>query len=196
MKEYFELIWTFIKIGVMTFGGGYAMLPVLDRELIRKKGWLDMDEVMDYYTIAQVTPGIIAVNVSTFVGYKRKNFFGGLLATVSFVLPGVTMMIVTGLFIRHFAEYEGVQHAFAGIRLAVGALILDTVLKLCKGVFKNFRGILLFVIAFVLSAIFSTSPVFIILGAGAAGFFLMGPGKRYADKNTDKDIPAGKGGVL
>ncbi|MDR0877949.1 MAG: chromate transporter [Treponema sp.] len=194
MKEYLELIWVFIKIGVTTFGGGYAMLPVLDRELIRKKGWIDMDEVMDYYTIAQVTPGIIAVNVSTFVGYKRKGFFGGALATIAFVLPGVILMTIIGIFIQRFAEYPAVQHAFAGIRVAVGALILETVLKLCKGVFKDLRGVIIFVIAFVLSAIFSTSPVFIILGAGFAGFFLFRPPKpSAAAESADRDRPADTG---
>jgi chromate transporter len=183
----------------MTFGGGYAMLPVLERELIRKKGWLNMDEVMDYYTIAQVTPGIIGVNVSTFVGYKRKSFLGGALATIGFVLPGVLIMIIISTFIRRFAEYPLVQNAFAGIRIAVGALILDTVLKLCKGVFKGIWSSLIFIIAFVLSAIFSTDPVFIVLGAGIAGFFLFGANKKppAADKDGRKDdfkSAADKGG--
>jgi chromate transporter len=177
MKEYVDLFLTFMKIGISTFGGGYAMVPVLDRELIKKRNWITMDEVMDYYTIAQVTPGIIAVNVSTFVGYKRKGFFGGVLATVGFIIPGVALMLIISVFVKRFAEYDVVQHAFTGIRVAVGALILDTVLKLFKGIFKNMSAVIIFIIAFVLSAIFSASPVFIILGAGIAGFLLYRPKK-------------------
>jgi chromate transporter len=178
MKEYIELVLTFLKIGVSTFGGGYAMLPVLDRELIKGRGWVTMDEVMDYYTIAQITPGIIAVNVSTFVGHKRKGPLGGFLATMAFILPGVVLMVIIALFVRRFAEYPAVRHAFGGIRIAVGALILDTIIKLVRGVFKTCKGLIIFVAALVLSAAVSPSPVLIVLGAGAAGFFLFKPPKQ------------------
>jgi chromate transporter len=137
VTEWLDLVWTFIKIGVSTFGGGYAMVPVLERELIKKKGWITMTEVMDYYTIAQVTPGIIAVNISTFIGYKRLGVKGGVAATVAFTLPGIVFMTVISLFISRFAEYTAVQHAFAGIRIAVGALILDTIRKLILELFKK-----------------------------------------------------------
>jgi chromate transporter len=177
LNAWLELLWTFIKIGAMTFGGGYAMVPVIERELINKKGWTTMDEVLDYYTIAQVTPGIIAVNLSTFIGYKRKGPLGGVLCTLSFLLPGLVCMIVISLFIRRFAEYPAVQHAFTGIRVAVGALILDTVIKLLKGAFKDKKAVVIFIAGFVLSAVFSASPVLIILGAGIAGFLLYRPGK-------------------
>ena len=170
MKDYFDIFWAFIVIGATTFGGGYAMIPVLQRELIKKRGWIDMDEVMDYFTIAQITPGIIAVNVATFAGYKRKGLFGGIAATIGLILPGCCLMIIIALFLKQFAEYEPVRHAFTGIRVAVCALILDTVLKLFKGLFKDYRAIIIFTAAFILSAIFSLSPVFIIMGAGLAGF--------------------------
>ncbi|MDR0599624.1 MAG: chromate transporter [Treponema sp.] len=175
MGEYLDLIWTFIRIGASTFGGGYAMIPVLDRELIRGKGWITMEEVMDYYTIAQVTPGIIAVNVSTFVGYKRKGLLGGLLATLGLILPGVTLVTVVSLFISRFAEYPLVQRVFAGIRVAVGALILDAAIKLIRGLFKNGKSVVLFAAAFALSALFTVSPVYIILGAGLLGWLLFRP---------------------
>ena len=170
MKTYLELIWTFIKIGASTFGGGYAMVPVLDRELVRGRGWITMDEVMDYYTIAQVTPGIIAVNVSTFVGYRRGGILGGILATVSFILPGVTLMALVSLFVGRFAAYPVVQHAFAGIRIAVGALILDTVIKLLQGFYKKALSLAIFAAAFALSAVLGASPVYVVLGAGLLGW--------------------------
>lgn len=197
MKEYIELIWTFIKIGATTFGGGYAMIPVLDRELIRKKGWITMDEVMDYYTIAQVTPGIIAVNVSTFVGYKRKGFIGGLITTLSFILPGVTLMAIISVFISRFAGYAAVQHAFAGIRVAVGALILDTVIKLIKGFFKDAKSVVIFILAFALSALLGISPVYVVLGAGFLGWLLYRPkekSKQIENQNSGKESGKSGGG--
>ena len=178
MKEYLDLIWTFIKIGASTFGGGYAMVPVLDRELIKGKGWITMDEVMDYYTIAQVTPGVIAVNVSTFVGYKRKGIFGGIIATLGFILPGVSLMAIISIFISRFAEYPVVQHAFAGIRIAVGAIILNTIIRLVKGFYRDFKSIVIFIVAFALSAILELSPVYIIFGAGFLGWLLYKPKKQ------------------
>jgi chromate transporter len=178
-----------MKAGAMTFGGGYAMVPVLERELIQKKGWTTLDEVMDYYTIAQITPGIISVNVSTFIGYKRKGPAGGIVSTLGFLLPGFTLMIIISIFIQRFAEYPAVQHAFAGIRIAVGALILDTVIELLKGVFKDIKAVIIFILGFSLSAILSASPVFIILGAGTAGFFLYRPKKILPgrDKSPPED---------
>jgi chromate transporter len=188
LKEYLDLIWTFIIVGVSTFGGGYAMLPVVERELIKKRGWVEMDEVMDYFTIAQVTPGIIAINVATFVGFKRKGFLGGLLATISFVIPGLSLMILVSLFVKRFAEHPLVLHAFTGIRLAVGAVLVDMLIKLFKGVFKNYKTIIIFVIAFVLSAVFSLSPVYIVMAAGIAGFFFF-PAKKAKSDSESGDSP-------
>ncbi|MDR0447506.1 MAG: chromate transporter [Treponema sp.] len=191
MKEYLELIWTFIKIGASTFGGAYVLVPVLERELIRGKGWITMDEVMDYYTISQVTPGIIAVNVSTFVGYERKGFPGGVIATLSFIFPGVTLMTVISLFISRFAEYPAVMQAFAGIRVAVGALILDAVLKLAKGFYKNVKSLVIFIIAFALSALAGVSPVYVVLGAGLLGWLLYRPkASRNGIKNKGDGVNA------
>ncbi|MDR2718353.1 MAG: chromate transporter [Treponema sp.] len=177
MREYLELLRAFIVIGATTFGGGYAIVPALERELIKKRGWITLDEVLDFYTIAQITPGVIAVNIATFAGCKRKGILGGAVATIGLVLPGVCLMLLVSLFVKRFAEYPLVQHALSGIRLAVCALIFDTSLKLFKGFFKNYRAIIISVIAFVLSAVFSVSPVYIILGAGLAGFLLFSPVK-------------------
>jgi chromate transporter len=196
LNAWFDLLWTFIRIGAMTFGGGYAMVPVVERELIKRKGWTTMDEVLDYYTIAQITPGVIAVNLSTFIGYKQKGPLGGVLSTIGFLLPGTVLMVIISLFIRQFAEYPAVQHAFTGIRVAVGALILDTVIKLLKGVFRDKKAVVIFILSFVLSAIFSASPVLIIAGAGAAGFFLYRPKKIPPGKDgADQDPPEGPGGT-
>ncbi|MDR2101385.1 MAG: chromate transporter [Treponema sp.] len=179
MKEYFELFITFFKMGCLTFGGGYAMVPVLEKELVKKKGWTTMDDVMDYYTIAQVTPGIIAVNVSTFIGFKRKGPLGGILATLGFIFPGVFFISIVALFLTNFADLPVVKQAFMGIRVAVGALILDTVIKLFKGVFKDRKAMVIFGIAFCLSAVWNASPVLLVGAAGVAGFLL------YRQKNPE-----------
>ncbi|MDR3248160.1 MAG: chromate transporter [Treponema sp.] len=172
MKNCLELFVTFLKMGVLTFGGGYAMIPVVERELVNKKGWTNMDEVVDYYTIAQVTPGIIAVNLSTFIGYKRAGAFGGFLATLGFVLPGISFITVIAVFLTNFADLPVVQHAFTGIRVAICALVVDTVIKLVKGVFKNKKAVVMYIVAFALSAIWSVSPMLLVIGAGLLGLLL------------------------
>ncbi|GHV50014.1 chromate transporter [Spirochaetia bacterium] len=192
MKEYFDLLFTFLKLGVLTFGGGYAMIPVVERELIKKKNWTDMDEVMNYYTIAQVTPGIIAVNLSTFIGYKRKGPLGGFLATLGFVLPGVVFITIIAICLNNFADLPAVQHAFTGIRVAVGALILDTVIKMVKGVFKNWKALIIYVIAFALSAVstltdvWNVSPVLLVVASGVLGLLVFRPAKKIEPKGESK----------
>ena len=176
MAGYGDLFVTFMKIGCVTFGGGYAMIPVIERELIKKKGWTTLEEVMDYYTIAQVTPGIIAVNLSTFIGCKQKGPLGGVVSTLGFALPGVSFISVIALCLRNFAEYPAVQHAFTGIRVAVGALIIDTAVKLLKGIFKDVKAAVIFGLGFGLSVVLSANPVALVMGAGIAGFLLYRPG--------------------
>ncbi|MDR0399499.1 MAG: chromate transporter [Treponema sp.] len=196
MKEYWELFAVFLKMGVLTFGGGYAMIPVVERELINKRGWVDMDEVMDYYTVAQITPGIIAVNLSTFVGCKRGGILGGILTTLGFVLPGMCFITAIAIFLAGFADLPAVRHAFTGIRVAVCALIVDTVVKLIKGVFKNKAATALYAAAFALSAVWGLSPMALVAGAGILGLliFRTGPdgGVRGAKKAGEGAPPADK----
>ena len=190
MKEYLKVLWTFLRVGIFTFGGGYAIIPVVERELIKRRAWITMDEVMDFYTISQIMPGMIGVNLSIFIGNKQKGAFAGFLAAVGFVLPGATLITLTALFINNFAEIALVRHAFAGIRIAVAALILDTVIKLVKGVFKDIRTLIVYLIVFVFSVFpagyvpdFMRSPVFLVLLSGLAGLVIYrqkkaeGPGK-------------------
>jgi chromate transporter len=182
LKEYLELFFVFLKMGCITFGGGYAMIPIVERELIKKRSWTSMDEVMDCYTIAQITPGIIAVNLATFIGYKRKGYAGGILTTIGFVLPGVTIIILAALLIKNFEELSVVQHAFAGIRIAVGALIINTVIKMFKGILKDWKALIFFTVAFILSFVFKASPMIIVLSAGLVGLFI-----NYPKKGKEKE---------
>jgi len=151
------------------------MMPVLQRELIKKRNWITMDEVIDYYAVSQITPGIIAVNVATFVGYKRFGLAGGIAATIGLIAPGVTLMIIISVFIKQFAEYEVIRHAFTGVRIAVCALIFDTLMKLQKGVMQNYKSVIILVCVFILSAVFSVSPVLIVAGSALAGFLFFRP---------------------
>lgn len=147
-----------------------------------------MDEVMDYFAIAQITPGIIAVNVATFAGYKRKGIAGGIIATIGLIIPGAALMIIISVFFDRFADYEIIQHAFTGIRLAVCALILDTIVKLRKSVTQNYKSAVIFVCVFILSAAFSPSPVLIIIGGALAGLVFFRPDIRLKKKeNKEKE---------
>jgi chromate transporter len=192
VKRYLELMGAFLKIGTLTFGGGYAMLPILEREIIKKKGWVTMDEVMNYYTIAQITPGVIGVNTATFVGRRVKGNAGGILASLAFILPGTLLMVIIAWSLRNFADYPVVRHAFAGIRVAVGALILDTASKLIKGVFKDIGAVVIMLAVFALAVIFNPSPVFLIVPAGIFGFFIYGPvcrpRKKLGKKTPDRGL--------
>ncbi|MDR2864776.1 MAG: chromate transporter [Spirochaetaceae bacterium] len=182
MKKLFELFFIFAKIGCMTFGGGYAILPIIEREMIRKRGWTNIDELLRYYTIAQVTPGIISVNVATFIGYKRNGILGGIIATLGFALPSLTMIIVLACTLNNFSDLPIIQHCFSGLRIAVGALILDTVCKFFSknllkkelSLIKNIVLLLIFIASFLLSVIFQTNPVLIVISAGLCGFLFFG----------------------
>lgn len=179
-----DLFLTFAKVGVMTFGGGYAMLPILQREIVEKKGWATEDQLADYYAVGQCTPGVIAVNTATFVGSTQAGIMGGIIATLGVVFPSLTIILAIAAFLRNFMNIEAVAHAFNGIRAGVTALILSSVIKLFKGAVKDWptRIIYLLVLGLSVAGIFMpapvghgwlwdtvTSPVFLVLAAGAAG---------------------------
>ena len=167
--EYLELIWSFFKIGIMTFGGGYAMLPMIQREVVDKKGWATEEEILNYYAIGQCTPGVIAVNTATFIGNKRKGVAGGFLATLGVILPSLIIISVIAAVLTNFAEIPAVQHALAGIRVAVVVLVGYSVVKLAKSGVKGGFGWCLFVLTFLASVIFDVSPVLVVVLAAAAG---------------------------
>jgi chromate transporter len=181
VKSLLELFLVFAKIGCVTFGGGYAILPVLDRELVRKRAWTTEAAILEYYTIAQVTPGIIAVNIATIIGYNRKGAVGGVVATLGFALPPLSMVVVLALALKDYAHLELVRHCFGGIRLAVGALVLDAVCKLVKNLpkkelplLKNVIIMVVFLASFILSLVFNANPALIVVCAGLCGFVFLG----------------------
>ena len=170
MKELFDLFWTFCKIGSLTFGGGYEMLPLIQREVVENKKWSTEKEILDYYAVGQCTPGVIAVNTATFIGFKLRGIVGGIIATLGVIFPSLIIILIIASFLQNFADMAIVQSAFAGIRVAVVALIITTVIKLLKSSIKDYLGVIIAIIAFIISAFIGLSPVYVVIAAGLTGF--------------------------
>ncbi|MEG2354140.1 MAG: chromate transporter [Clostridium sp.] len=169
MKELIELFWSFSKIGALTFGGGYSMLPMLQKEVVEKKKWATEQEVMDYFAVGQCTPGVIAVNTATFIGYKQRGILGGIFAAFGVTFPSLIIIIIIAAFLQNFMDIVAVQHAFAGIRVAVVALIIDAIIKIGKTSIVNIQGVIIAIIAFLMTAFSIISPAYIIVGAAVTG---------------------------
>lgn len=169
MKAYLELFLTFAKIGAFMFGGGYAMLPLLERELIEKKGWTTQEDILNYFAIAQCTPGVIAVNTATFVGHKQKGVVGGIVATVGVIFVPMIIILTIALALQAFWGHPLVARIFSGIRIAVAALIVSAVIKLFKSSVKNWFGIILCLLAFCAIAFLDVSPVVVVILAALSG---------------------------
>ena len=165
MKVLWELFSAFFAIGAMTFGGGYAMLPMLEREIVQKHKWATQEEILNYFAIGQCTPGIIAVNTATFVGYKYLGVWGGIACTIGFILPSLIIILSIAAVLSNFAELAVVKNAFAGIRVCVCVLILNAVCKLWKKAVVDKATLLIFLAVFLCAAS--------LLGAVASGFGLL-----------------------
>ena len=172
LKEFLELYLAFVKIGAFTFGGGLAMMPIMQRELIEKRGWLTEEELIDYFAIGQSTPGIIAVNVSTFVGYKRLGVLGGIIGTIGVVTPSwVIIMLLAGA-ISSVDKYPLAQKALKGINVAVAALLTSVIVKFSKKTIKNIWNALFMLLAFALIYFLKVQSVWIIIAALVIGCLL------------------------
>ena len=172
LKNLWELFSIFFKIGLCTFGGGIAMLPILERELGEKRAWVTSDELLDYFAIGQSTPGIIAVNVATFVGYKRAGLIGGCVATFGMVFPSIIIITLIAKFISNFSDIWWVQKALTGINVAVAAILTYAVVNFSKKSVKNLFGFVLLAIAFVLIFVFKVGTVYVIFGSAILGVIL------------------------
>ncbi len=171
MKQLLDLFLTFARIGGFTFGGGYAMLPMLQKEVVEARHWATEDELMDYYAIGQCTPGIIAVNTATFVGYKTMGIAGGIVATLGVIAPSLVIITIIAAFIQGFADIPAVAHAFAGIRACVCVLIFNAVVKLGKKSLINKVAVAIFCIILALSLFTDLSPALLVILAGLFGIF-------------------------
>ena len=172
LRQLWELFYSFCIVGVTTFGGGYAMLPALQREIVEKKKWATDEEVMDWYAIGQCTPGVIAVNTATFVGEKQAGRIGGIVASLGVVFPSLVIITVIAAFIQGFADLPAVKNAFAGIRACVCVLILNAVVKLWKKSVVDWKTFAIFAVVFIGSVSLKLSPVLYVIVAAVAGILL------------------------
>lgn len=172
MKKLLALFTAFFKVGILTFGGGYAMLPMLQREVVERNGWITEEEILDCYAIGQCTPGVIAVNTATFVGFRQAGIGGAVAATLGVIMPSLLIITVLSGIIRRFSHFEVIRHAFAGIRVAVCVLVGQAVVRLWKKGVKGARGIAVCAAALVLSALFGVGAVWIVAGALVLGLLL------------------------
>lgn len=173
MKEYLKIFWAFIKVGALTFGGGYAMLPILQREVVEHNHWATEEEIMDYYAMGQCLPGIIMVNTSVFVGRRHKGTLGGIVAGVGSAFPSLVIITIIAMFLTAFAEYPVVQNAFAGVRACVVVLIINAIVKLWKSAIVDWKClVLIFLPVFLLSALTDASPILLVVAAGVVGVLL------------------------
>jgi chromate transporter len=172
MRELALLFVVFARVGVTTFGGGYAIMPILDRELVKKRGWASHEELLDYYAIGQCTPGVIAVNTATFIGYRRAGAPGGIAATLGLAFPSTVIICAIAAALSNFASLPAVQHAFAGVRVCVCVLIGNTLAGMWKNSVPDRPAAAVFAAVFILSAFFSLPAAALVLASGAVGFAL------------------------
>ena len=171
-KDLWDLYFTFFKIGLVTFGGGLSMLPILERTLVDKKKWASDEELLDYYAIAQATPGIIAVNVSTFVGFNKRGIIGGIFSTLGMISPSIIIITFIAEFISNFESIVWVQKALKGINVAVAGLLTYSVFNLTKKSLKRWWNIFFYLGSFVSIYFFKLNSVFVILASVIMGLIL------------------------
>ena len=173
MKLLLDLFLTFARIGGLTFGGGYAMLPIIQKEVAEKKKWASEVEVSDYFALGQSVPGLIAVNCAIFIGFKQKKVLGAFFAALGVVAPSVLVISLVAAFMTNFFELDIVLYAFAGIRVAVCVLVVGAIMGLWKKSMKDISSYILFCIAFAVSIFTKIPTAIIIISAIIAGIVLM-----------------------
>ncbi|MBQ3920679.1 MAG: chromate transporter [Firmicutes bacterium] len=172
MKDFIEIYWKFFKMGAVTFGGGYAMLPILRREIVEKSKWMAEEEILDYYALSQGLPGIIAINVGTFIGYHHRKALGAVAAALGVVSPSIIIITVIAMFLAGFKDNLYVRHALAAISVCVVALILDAVISMWKKGVKDKFGFVIFLAALGVSLFTKLSPVLLVIAAAVAGLII------------------------
>lgn len=168
-KKCLDLFKVFFKIGAFTFGGGYAMIPLIKREVSEKRDWIKEEEILDVIAVSESTPGPIAINSATFIGTRRAGWLGALAATLGVVLPSFTIIYIISLFFRHFAEYEAVKFALMGLRAGVLALIIKALISMSKHCPRNIVAYIIVAGAFAVSVFFGANVFIIILCSAVVG---------------------------
>ena len=172
IKNLFNLYFSFAKIGTFTIGGGLAMMPMMQSELIEKRKWITDEELIDYYAVGQSTPGIVAVNVATFVGYKQMGIIGGIFATLGMVSPSLVIIMILASLINSINDFPIIQKALKGINVAVAALLTSTIINFMKKTIKKFTNAIFMMISFLLVFVFKLPSFWIILFALLIGVVL------------------------
>ena len=172
MKELIDIFFTSARVGAMTFGGGYAMLPILQKEVVEKKKWDTEEEILDYYALAQCLPGIIMVNTLVFVGQKKKGKIGAFASALGAVTPSFIIITIIATLLTAFADVPAVQSAFAGIRVCVCVLIFNSILKLWKSSVVDKKCLALFIIIAIGSLVVDITPIAFVLGAAVVGILI------------------------
>ena len=178
LKELFDIYFTSLKVGAMTFGGGYAMLPILQKEVVEKKDWNTEEEILDYYALAQCLPGIIVVNTLGFVGQKRKGTVGAIVSGLGAITPPLIIITIIAVLLTAFADVAAVQNAFAGIRVCVCVLIFNSILKLWKSSMVDKKCLAIFLLVAVGSYFIDLSPILFVVGSGILGILIQIAGRR------------------
>ena len=169
MQELLTMYTAFFRIGLFTFGGGYAMLPMLQKEVVERYKWATEEELMDYYAIGQCTPGVIAVNTATFIGYKRRGVLGGIAATFGVISPSLIIIMLIAAFFRNFQNNEIVAHALGGIRVAVTVLVGSAIVRLAKKSLVSTPAFVICGVVLVLNLFTELSPIILVVGAALCG---------------------------
>ena len=177
MKKHLNLFFTMLKIGLFTFGGGYAMIALLENEFISKKKWIEKDEFIDMVAIAESTPGPVAINSATYIGYKLLGFWGSFLATIAVCIPSFAIIFVISLFFDAFLTLTLVSYAFRGIQACVIYLIMSAGLKMMKDMEKNIFNVIILTVTLACMVLFSVfsvsfSGIFYIIISGFIGLFV------------------------
>lgn len=172
MKLIVDLFVAFMKIGSFTFGGGYAMLPMIQKEVVDNHKWATENEVLDYFAISQVTPGVIAVNMATFVGYKIAGLIGAISATLGVIFPSIVIISIVAAFLSNFASLPAVVHAFNGIRACVCVLILNAVYNMAKKSVIDIPTAIIFILVAIVAIMHVVSPFVLVIVAGILGFLI------------------------
>ena len=169
LKKLLQIFWSFFKIGAFTFGGGYAMIPLIQNEAVEKRGWVTDDDILEIIAIAESTPGPIAINSATFVGYRAAGVLGSMCATLGVVLPSFVIILLISFVLKQFQDIKAVQYAFQGIRAGVLALLCKSLWTMYKKSPKGWAAYVVMAAAFVLTAIFDVNVIFVVIGCALFG---------------------------
>ena len=163
MKKYLTLFWTFFKIGLFTFGGGYAMISIIHKESVEKNKWISEEDMNNIIVVAESTPGPIAINSSTFIGYKVGKLLGAIVSVIGVVLPSLIIITLISIFLDNFKDLKIIEYAFQGIRAAIIILMVEAIFKLSKPLNKNALFYSLLSISFILNFFFGVSAIILII---------------------------------